>query len=260
MFCAAGVQFLTRVVSSPASEDKSDYLSTGDSLPAFAFLTSDEERERKAEASSPGTYYVIVVPDSFSRLPEYTADAAETVKSDSWPNLDSVTDFDVVILETFEDITHRSASTGRTPRISPTSEISDPFCSLPLSPILATLPSPVQAEDDDMSFLNPHMEQPSHDTALFAHLHHVGWKQPFPHDRGQDDAHGLESCDMTLSVDFLEREASHFPPVWPISAHVLLYLLTFAALWHQRPLRFVERSRDRGVCARYYGPSNAHCV
>lgn len=220
MFCAAGVQFLTRVVSSPANEDKSEYFSTGDSLPAFAFLTSDEERERKAEASIPGTYYVIVIPDSFSKLPEYAADAAEAVKSDSRPNLDSATDFDVVILETFEDITHRSACTGRTSRISPMSEASDPFCSLAVSPVLATLHSPVLAEDDGMSFLNPHNEQPRHDTAPFAHLRHSGWKQPTPNDRGQDDAHGLESCGMTLGVGFLEPGASDFPPVWPISGPI----------------------------------------
>lgn len=231
MFSATGVLFLTCVVSSPtASEDKSDYFSTGDSLPAFALLTSDEERERKAEASSPGTYHVVVVPDSFSTLPEYAADPAEKVKSDasssvtdgstSRANPDSVASQDpnVVILKTFEDVARRSSSTGRTSRISPTSEISDPFCSLSLSPILANLPSPVNVEDDNMSFLNPYLEQHSHDTALFAHFRHVVWKQLFPHDRGQDDSHGLESSGMTLSVDFLEREAAHFPPVWPIGA------------------------------------------
>ncbi|KAF2156969.1 hypothetical protein K461DRAFT_263929 [Myriangium duriaei CBS 260.36] len=42
-----------------------------DSLPSFADLTTDEDRERKAEANAPGTYNVIVNPESFSRMPEY---------------------------------------------------------------------------------------------------------------------------------------------------------------------------------------------
>lgn len=225
--------FLTCVVSSPcASEDKSDYFSAGDSLPAFASLSSDEERERKAEASSPGTYHVVVVPDSFSALPEYAADSAEKVKSDSSSSgsddstgrakPDSVASHDpnVVILKAFEDATRRSSSTtGRTSRVSPASEISDPFCSLSLSRILANLPSPVKVEDINMSFLNPYLEQHSHDTALLAHFRHVVWKQLFPRDRVQDNLPGLESSGMTLSADFLEREAAHFPPVWSISAH-----------------------------------------
>lgn len=166
-----------------------------------------------------------MIPESFSALPEYADDAAERPKSE--PN-SSVTDSptreiktendagndpNVVILKTFEDVARWSSSTGRTSRISPTFEISDPFCSLSLSPMLASLPSPVKFEDDDMSFLDPYIEQHSQDAALFAHFRHVVWKQLFPHDRGQDDSHGLESSGMTLSVDFLEREAAHFPPV-----------------------------------------------
>jgi hypothetical protein len=46
-----------------------------DELPPFATLTTDEERERKAESSSPGTYHVVVNPDSFQHLPEYSDDA-----------------------------------------------------------------------------------------------------------------------------------------------------------------------------------------
>ncbi|KAI9731045.1 MAG: hypothetical protein M1834_005508 [Cirrosporium novae-zelandiae] len=42
-----------------------------DTLPPFALLTSDEEREKKAEHRNPGTFHVIVNPDSFSSLPEY---------------------------------------------------------------------------------------------------------------------------------------------------------------------------------------------
>lgn len=44
-----------------------------DSLPSFADLTNDEERERKAEGYRPGTYNVIVNPNSFLGMPEYAS-------------------------------------------------------------------------------------------------------------------------------------------------------------------------------------------
>ncbi|EME39143.1 hypothetical protein DOTSEDRAFT_75032 [Dothistroma septosporum NZE10] len=44
-----------------------------DHLPEFACLASDEERERKAEAHKPGTFGVIVTPESFLDLPEYAS-------------------------------------------------------------------------------------------------------------------------------------------------------------------------------------------
>lgn len=47
-----------------------------DDLPAFATLTNDEERERKAETQRPGTFSVVATPESFSGLPEYSAAAS----------------------------------------------------------------------------------------------------------------------------------------------------------------------------------------
>lgn len=44
-----------------------------ESLPAFAALTNDEDRERVAECSRPGTYTVIVNQESFSSMPEYAS-------------------------------------------------------------------------------------------------------------------------------------------------------------------------------------------
>lgn len=240
LYSVPAASVLTRpfVVSSPTpSEEKSDYFSSRDALPAFSLLTSDEERERKAEASSPGTYHVVVIPDSFSTLPEYVDDASEKSRSEASGSVansptsrskaesDAGTDPNVVILKTFEDVTRRSSSNGRTPRVSPTSEIADPFGSLSLDPILASLPSSIKFEDD-MSFLDPYIEQHSQDTALFAHFRHVVWKQLFPHDRGQDDSFGLESSGMTLSADFLEREAAHFPPVCPFGLKYDIPILT----------------------------------
>ncbi|KAJ6092919.1 transcriptional regulator family: Fungal Specific TF [Penicillium sp. IBT 16267x] len=210
----------------PSEDNRSDYFSPRDSLPPFALLTSDEDRERKAEASSPGTYHVVVIPDSFSTLPEYADDLMEkpivtsteissSVASSPTGHMSNSNTHDpnVVILKTFEDVARRSPSAGRTSRISPTSEISDPFCALSLSPIHDSLPSPAILEDEKLSFFDAYLDQESQDNALFSHFRHVVWKQLFPHNREQDDSFGLESSGMTLSVDFLEREAALFPPL-----------------------------------------------
>jgi hypothetical protein len=42
-----------------------------DSLPPFSALTTDEEREMKAEFRTPGIYFVVANPRSFECLPEY---------------------------------------------------------------------------------------------------------------------------------------------------------------------------------------------
>jgi hypothetical protein len=42
-----------------------------DSLPPFCALTTDEEREMKAELKEPGIYFVVANPKSFEDLPEY---------------------------------------------------------------------------------------------------------------------------------------------------------------------------------------------
>ncbi|PPJ57570.1 hypothetical protein CBER1_10528 [Cercospora berteroae] len=47
-----------------------------DDLPAFSELKSEEDRERKAESHKPGTFGVVVTPESFHDLPEYAASAS----------------------------------------------------------------------------------------------------------------------------------------------------------------------------------------
>jgi hypothetical protein len=170
-----------------------------------------------------------MTPDSFSSLPEYADDAFEKSRSKPASECRSSAansptsavrsecsvrgeDPNVVILKTFEDVTRRSPSNGKLSKFSPTSEISDPFCNLSLSPIFTSLPSPdVKAED--ISFLDPRLDQQAQDSTLFSHFRHVVWRQLFPHDHRLDDSCGSDSHFMTLSVDFLEREATRFPPV-----------------------------------------------
>ncbi|KAK2738267.1 hypothetical protein FQN57_007130 [Myotisia sp. PD_48] len=64
--------------STPAPSSPSS--STGeDSLPPFASLTNDIEREMKAECYTPGTYHVVVNPNSFANSPSYAEDTDEDV-------------------------------------------------------------------------------------------------------------------------------------------------------------------------------------
>lgn len=123
-------------------------------------------------------------------------------------------DPNVVILKTFEDATRRSPSNGKISRISPTSEISDPFCNLSLSPNFTSLPSP-DVKVEEMTFLHPRLDQQSssQDSTIFSHFRQVVWRQLFPHDHRLDDSSGSDSHFMTLSMDFLEQEATRFPPV-----------------------------------------------
>ncbi|CAG7928166.1 unnamed protein product [Penicillium olsonii] len=212
--------------SSAGVDERTDYFSLRDSLPPFSTLTSDEDRERKAEAFSPGTYHVVMTPDSFSSLPEYAEDErcrskpASECRSSVANSPTSVVrsecstreDPNVVILKTFEDVTRRSPSNGKLNKFSPTSEISDPFCNLSLSPIFPSLPSP-GVKIEDVPCLNSRLDQQSQDSTLFSHFRHVVWRQLFPHDHSLDDSCGSDSHFMTLSVDFLEQEATRFPPL-----------------------------------------------
>lgn len=87
-----------------------------DDLPAFATLTNDEDRERKAETTLPGTYSVVVTPKSFADLPEYASTAnAQTARrqtsdrprastvSSTGSSKKSRSDPNVVVLDRFEE-------------------------------------------------------------------------------------------------------------------------------------------------------------
>jgi len=90
-----------------------------DTLPPFSTLTTDEERERKAETRGPGQYFVLANPGSFASLPEYRdesfADLERVISLES-ANYDTESsskvldsgDPDVVILKNFEDPVRRA--------------------------------------------------------------------------------------------------------------------------------------------------------
>lgn len=81
---------------------------TDDPLPPFQTLTTDEDRERKAETRDPGSYYVLTNPDSFASLPEYRNEDHEEIKSEQsaeeFQNAAAEDpDPDIVIIRAFEE-------------------------------------------------------------------------------------------------------------------------------------------------------------
>ena len=108
-----------------------------DSLPPFAWLKSDEDRERKAEFRKAGTFHVIVNPESFEHCEDYreTRDSSVSTVSkgtgssdggDDWDpdqsqhsdaqprscDIHYSDDPDIVILKIFEDDTRKLLSPG----------------------------------------------------------------------------------------------------------------------------------------------------
>lgn len=122
----------TNRIAARARSDQSvsPILRQHDDLPAFAVLTTDDERERKAETQSPGTYGVVVTPSSFADLPEYaevaSSNSRQTITNSYTPNSihspslggslkHSRTDPNVIVLDRFEDVSPSSAGTFSLP-------------------------------------------------------------------------------------------------------------------------------------------------
>lgn len=110
--------------TSPAPTETSQGSGQLDDLPPFAQLTTDEDRERKAEKATPGTYHVLVNPDSFMHLPEYSDDpevkkellsplrrgslATSLASSLGRESEKAVHDPNIVVLPRFEDVARRA--------------------------------------------------------------------------------------------------------------------------------------------------------
>ncbi|KAL3441153.1 hypothetical protein BJX65DRAFT_259494 [Aspergillus insuetus] len=184
-----------------------------DLLPDFSTLTSDEDREKKAQGSVPGTYHVIVVPESFSRLPEYTEDTLEDVHSNpfsspvsdysSYDTMDEVTaseDPNVVILNRFRDSRKQVYPNRRSYTQSPESDLGP-------TPVSATLMYP-SLQDISEDQVSEHVDLETYDMALFDHFQNVVWTQLIP------------GGHCYLEANVFEQEASNFPPL----LHVMMTL------------------------------------
>jgi Fungal specific transcription factor domain len=199
-----------------------------DDLPLFATLTTDEDRERKAECSSPGTYNVIVNPDSFQHLPEYSDDAEskslglsplrrgslaasmasshgkEALLVDGVPpgSIGSGEDPNVVILHRFEDTARRTTILSREPR-SPT-------------PLRQSSSSPEQADTETQFTPDPTTSlifkaaNGGEDFGLLQQFRNVVWKQ-----LTQIEAEKLDATQHEhITANVFEHAAAYFPPLF----------------------------------------------
>ncbi|RHZ62670.1 uncharacterized protein CDV56_107867 [Aspergillus thermomutatus] len=185
---------------------------TDDLLPPFSLLTSDEERERRAETSRPGTYHVIVIPESFTHLPEYIENASEeglgdtvssplsgSTETDQFANDPELEDSNTVILKQFKDTKRSSSSQYLSPSRSPTSDLRESSLSA------ATATSQNAADDDPVLDM---LEQESLDAILLGHFRDVVWMQLVPAGGIFNFAGG-----SLLDTDVFDREATNFPPL-----------------------------------------------
>ncbi|OKL64333.1 hypothetical protein UA08_00025 [Talaromyces atroroseus] len=195
-----------------------------DSLPPFFMLTSDDEREKKAESSYPGTYHVIVNPESFSNLPEYSDETSSVDLSigrlkirrssgtsstpsqkDELRSIPETNDPNTVILDCFEESNHRSPlSHGTRARLSPASDITS----------ASTLASPTfPPETHSALALNITSTNSSQEELLLIHFRDVVWKQLL---QGQSSHYLFSpiSSPVTPGVEIFEYLASTFQPLY----------------------------------------------
>ncbi|RMZ81948.1 hypothetical protein DV737_g2240, partial [Chaetothyriales sp. CBS 132003] len=192
----------TRSGSSPAPTETSSESAHVDDLPPFAQLLTDEDRERKAERSSPGTYHVVVNPDSFLHLPEYNGEndakrqsplrrgSVATSQTSSQSAMDAIlgtSDPNTVVLSRFEDVPRRGA--GRDPK----------------SPLSSQ--SRIKTEETEDVLMDGENERTLQDEKYIRQFRRVVWKQLVPAEIDQSD--GMENSSAVI----IESEAAFFPPV-----------------------------------------------
>ncbi|KAE8163156.1 hypothetical protein BDV40DRAFT_299691 [Aspergillus tamarii] len=181
-----------------------------DLLPSFATLTTDEERERKAQSSIPGTYNVIIMPESFSYLPGHADERSGEQCRSSTPSslIDSglsshnpeVNDPNVVILKTFPDARRYLCSDYRGYTQTLGSDPRDfPY------------PSTVSVYSADSSTLDDYNAQAQtklidYEAMLLSHFRNVVWPKLVPQ--------GICSDGHRLGVEVLEQEAAICPPLF----------------------------------------------
>ncbi|KLJ07578.1 hypothetical protein EMPG_16936 [Blastomyces silverae] len=242
----------------------------GDTLPPFACLTSDLEREMKAEAHSPGTYHVIVNPESFSALPEY-CDTTDNTSMSSSPGSDkddtikararkrnrrhtrhnsSLTetgDPNVVILSKFEDSIPISSPGHWRNNTRPSPSRSSTSGSKSSAELVDELPLQDFMETFSPSYIDT-TEQCGEDTRLLLHFRRVVWSHLVQTaTRSESPAHGVGNAP---GADIFEQEAATFRPLFHAMMAVSALSLShqekgqsIAALQHyQQTLPFLQTS------------------
>jgi hypothetical protein len=201
---------------------------------------TDEARERKAERMTPGTYNVVVNPDSFQHMPEYSDDPdvkslrfsplrraslatslASSLGKESSLGAGSLSgDPNIVVLPRFEDTARRATAQWRDTKP-------------PTSPLLPTLKIKVEEEEEeeeeqeeeeeeeDSSTESPSMRRttvtaPQHegqDSKYMVQFRNVVWKQLVQAEPAENGA----ATNPSSSADVMEEVAANFPPVSRLS-------------------------------------------
>ncbi|SMQ52596.1 unnamed protein product [Zymoseptoria tritici ST99CH_3D7] len=182
-----------------------------DDLPEFAALTTNEDRERKAETRRPGTFSVVATPESFYDLPEYacvspsnrprgTHGSSRGALSGSRPGFGRAQTFpdpNTVLLDRFEETSPTSLSPSIAVEESRSGSVPDILQHLSLttppphaSTVTSAPPTPVIGPDDHLlnhfrNYIAPRLTQPQLDT-------------PFP----------------TRPTDIFEAESVRFRPLY----------------------------------------------
>ncbi|KAL2386352.1 hypothetical protein RJZ90_000748 [Blastomyces dermatitidis] len=263
----------------------------GDTLPPFACLTSDLEREMKAEAYSPGTYHVIVNPESFSALPEYSdttdntsmssssgSDKDDTLKARNGKrnrrhnrhnsSLTETGDPNVVILSKFEDSIPISSPGHWRSSMRPSPSRSSTSGSKSSTELVDEAPIRDFMETFSQSYIDT-TEQYGEDTRLLLHFRRVVWSHLVQTaTRSESPPHGVGNAP---GADIFEQEAATFRPLFHAMMAVSALSLShqekgqsIAALQHyQQTLPFLQTSMrshqdlsSDGIAAAEPGGSN----
>jgi hypothetical protein len=206
---------------SPTATETSAGSGTPDDMPPFALLTTDEEREKKAERSTPGTYNVVLNQDSFQNLPEYSDDpdvkkellsplrrgslaasitsaAGRDIAVEGIPVPD---DPNIVVLPRFEDIARRNTFSSSKDLQSPISPIArNTIIKSEDSEEIALVEEPASMTENERVSIGQ-------EERYLRQFRYVVWKQLIPAELDQRD--GM----VRSSVGIFESAADVFPPV-----------------------------------------------
>ena len=219
--------------NSPALTENSPGSGVVDDLPPFASLTTDEDREKKAERSSPGTYNVVVNQESFQHMPEYNDDpdikreflspirrgslatslGSSLGRESAAEGIPIPGDSNVVVLPRFEDITRRGTFSSNQARS-------------PISPMVKHII--IKSEEQEEAVITEEPEwvdditEAGQEARYRRQFRQVVWRQLIPAEPDQRD--GM----VRSSVNVLEAAASRFPPVWDVFRTLLSFSDTVA--------------------------------
>lgn len=176
-------------------------------------LTTDEQRERKAELQNPGTYHVIANPDSFISLPEYREESTEPTGSVTPGSRNNASDLDdihgtgpgmndpnTVILRKFEE----PACRGSIQSLSTSS-------AHPASPAFLQKPLDLVPNPQALYFSLPEVE---HNRSMLGMEMNGGRDfELLQHYRATISPHLMQAENSESSEDLFEAQAKDYPPV-----------------------------------------------